>query len=62
MSLEPVCNVLTIPSADVRLLIAQLQTALGISIVCGQITLNFNNGDVDSVETRTKVRVPHKRT
>lgn len=46
---------------DVRRLVQELQAALGVKIPCGQLTLNMNNGDVDSVDVRTKVRVPSKR-
>lgn len=45
-------------NADVRRIVAQLQAALGLSVVCGQITLNINNGDVETVDVRTKVKVP----
>lgn len=45
------------PGADVHQLAAQLQAHLGLSIICGQVTLNFNNGDLQSVETKTYQRV-----
>lgn len=46
---------------DVRRLVSELQHALGISIACGQITLNLNQSEVDSVDVRQKVRVPSKK-
>jgi len=45
-------------SADIQSLVASLQDALGIRIACGQITLNMNDGRIESVETKTKQRVP----
>ena len=42
---------------DVQELAARLQQQLGLAVVCGQVTLNFNNGDLQSVETKTFVRV-----
>ena len=47
-------------TTDVQQLAAQLQQQLGLSIVCGQVTLNFNNGDLQSVETKTFQRVTQK--
>jgi len=44
-------------SADIQSLVASLQDALGIRIACGQITLNMNDGRIESVETKTKQRV-----
>jgi len=44
-------------TADVQQLAAQLQAALGLSVVCGSVTLNFNNGDLESVRTETFRRV-----
>ena len=35
-----------------------LQRALGESIACGQVTLNINQGDVDTYDVREKKRVP----
>jgi hypothetical protein len=46
---------------DVRRLVKELQQALGVSVACGQVTLNINQGDVDSVDVRTKVRVPPRK-
>ena len=46
---------------DVQQLAAQLQQALGLSVVCGSVTLNFNNGDVQSVKTETYQRVPAEK-
>lgn len=46
---------------DVRRLVKELQQALGVSVACGQVTLNINQGDVDSVDVRTKVRVPTRK-
>ena len=46
---------------DIRRLVTELQHALGISIACGQITLNLNQSEVDSVDVRQKVRVPSKK-
>ena len=42
---------------DVQQLAAQLQSALGLSVVCGSVTLNFNNGDLQSVKTETHQRI-----
>jgi hypothetical protein len=47
---------------DVRRLVQELQQALGVKIPCGQLTLNINNYDVDTVDVRTKVRVPSKKS
>ena len=44
-------------TTDVRQLAAQIQQALGLSVVCGSLTLNFNNGDLQSVKTETYQRV-----
>lgn len=43
---------------DVQELAAALLDALGISVPCGTVTLNMNECQVDSVETKVKVRVP----
>jgi len=45
-------------SQDVQELAAALFDALGIRVPCGQVTLNMNDHQVDSVETKVKVRVP----
>jgi hypothetical protein len=42
---------------DVSQLLAELQAALGISVTCGQITLNLADGTVQSIETRTHQRI-----
>lgn len=42
---------------SVQSLAADLQRALGLSVTCGQITLNINEGQVQSVETHTKMRI-----
>jgi hypothetical protein len=42
---------------DVQHLAAALFDALNIRITCGQVSLNINESQVDSVETKTKVRV-----
>ena len=48
-------------AADVQRAFQQLQSALNLSIVCGQMTLNVNNGELQSVErVREFVRVPTK--
>jgi hypothetical protein len=39
----------------------ELQKALGLAILCGQITLNINQGDVDTYDVREKKRVPPKK-
>lgn len=44
-------------SPDVQALAAALLDALGLRVPCGSITLNMNESQVDSVETKTKVRV-----
>ena len=44
-------------STDIQSLVASLQDALGIRIACGQITLNMNDGRIESVETKTKSRI-----
>lgn len=45
-------------SRDIQVLAAELQMALGVSpIVCGSITLNFNEATVQSVETKTHQRL-----
>ena len=50
-------------AADVQRAFQQLQAALDLSIVCGQITLNVNNGELQSVERiREFDRVPSGRT
>lgn len=43
---------------DVQSLAAALFDALGIKVPCGTVTLNMNESQVDSVETKTKMRVP----
>lgn len=43
---------------DVQELAAALFDALGISVPCGTVTLNMNESQIDSVETKVKVRVP----
>ena len=43
---------------DVQQLARELQSALGLSVPCGSVTLNFNNGDLESVRTETYARVP----
>lgn len=40
-------------TADIQRLARALQAALGVAIVNGQITVNFNAGEAQSVETRT---------
>lgn len=45
---------------DVQELAAALFDALGIAVPCGTVTLNMNDHQVDSVETKVKVRVPRK--
>ena len=39
---------MTMIAADVQIAFQRLQTALGLSLVCGQITLNVNNGELAS--------------
>lgn len=46
------------PAADVQQLAAQLQQALGVSLVCGSITLNFNNGDFSTYDVKAHFRAP----
>ena len=41
-------------------LVAMLQTALGVRVVCGQLTLNVSEGRLQSVETKTYQRVAPK--
>ena len=43
---------------DVRMLAAQIQAALGLSIVCGSLTLNFNNGDFLTYDVKEHFRAP----
>lgn len=44
---------------DVQAAFHQLQQALGLSMVCGQLVLNVNNGELQSIEkVREFVRVP----
>lgn len=46
-------------AADVQAAFQRLQAALDLSVVCGQITLNVNNGELQSVERiREFDRVP----
>lgn len=46
-------------AADVQRAFQQLQAALKLSIVCGQVTLNVNNGELASIEKiREFERVP----
>ena len=42
---------------DISSLVSDLQRALDIRVPCGQITLNMNEGQLQSVETHTKQRV-----
>lgn len=41
----------------VESLVGQLQDALGLAIQCGAVTLNINEGRVQSVETREHRRL-----
>lgn len=50
------------PAADVHALVAQLQAALGVSLVCGQITLNINNGDFSTYNVNGHFKAPPKRS
>mgnify|MGYP001565876526 CR=1 FL=1 len=46
-------------AADVQMAFQRLQSALGLSLVCGQLTLNVNNGELASIEKiREFERVP----
>lgn len=46
-------------AGDVQTAFQRLQAALGLSLVCGQITLNVNNGELASIEkVREFQRVP----
>jgi hypothetical protein len=47
-------------NADVQQLAAALFAALGIAVPCGSVTLNMNESQVDSVETKIKLRVPRR--
>lgn len=49
-------------TGDVQQLAALLQQALGLSVVCGSVTLNFNNGDLQSVKTETYQRIVVKKS
>lgn len=42
---------------DPHRLVAQLQQALGLSVVCGTIALNVNEGRLQSIDVRTHARV-----
>jgi hypothetical protein len=46
---------------DISVLVAALLRALDIHIACGQITLNVNQGTVQSIETKTHVRLVSAR-
>lgn len=46
---------------DVQSLAAALFDALGIKVPCGSVTLNMNESQVDSVETKIKVRVLQRK-
>lgn len=46
---------------DVQRLIVDLQVALGLQIVTGQITLNLADTRLQSVETKTYQRVAPKK-
>lgn len=45
------------PSPAMTVLFKELQRLLGVSVMNGQIRLNFNEGRVQSFETRTFGRV-----
>lgn len=50
-------------AAEVQIAFQRLQSALGLSLVCGQLTLNVNNGELASIETiREFARVPSTKT
>lgn len=50
-------------AAEVQTAFQRLQSALGLSLVCGQITLNVNNGELASIEkVREFERVPSAKT
>lgn len=42
---------------DVQILVTQLQEALGLSVICGSITLNVNDSLLQSVKTETYQRI-----
>ena len=47
---------------DVQVAFQRLQQALGVSVVCGQIILNVNNGELASIERiREFDRVPRDK-
>lgn len=43
--------------SDVQVLVSQLQEALGLSVICGSITLNLNESRLQSVKTETHQRI-----
>ncbi len=45
---------------DVQQLARALFDALGIRVTCGSITFNLNEAQIDSVETKVKLRVPRR--
>ena len=48
-------------TADLARIVAELQAALRLHVQCGQITLNLNEGEVQSVEVHTKMRIVERR-
>lgn len=46
---------------NIHALALAILAALEQPLACGQVTLNFNNGDLQSVETKTYQRVERRK-
>lgn len=44
-------------SVSVQDLVQQLQRALGVQVICGTLSLNLNESQLQSFETRTHQRI-----
>lgn len=48
------------PVTDLDRAVAELQRLLALNVVCGSITLNVNQGELQSIKTETFQRVASK--